>query len=87
MDTDAIIDALGGNRTVADTLGVYPSAVAMWRNNGIPTKRCLELCRLAKRLGVTRITLEVLLKSREPKMSEKLNVRKGKRGGAITRKS
>jgi hypothetical protein len=86
MDTAAIIAALGGNQAVADELGLYPSAVSMWRTTGIPTKRCLELYEMAKRVRAKRITLEVLLRSREPLMSEKLNLRKGKRSGDLARR-
>jgi hypothetical protein len=31
-----IIEALGGNRTVAALLGVEPGTVSVWRKRGIP---------------------------------------------------
>lgn len=38
-----LIDELGGNRAVADLLGVVPSAVRNWRARGLPAWACGRL--------------------------------------------
>ena len=43
-----IIDALGGTNVVAELCGIGASAVAQWRQNGIPRYRMMYL-RLARK--------------------------------------
>lgn len=50
--TDALIDALGGTKAVADRCGCKPSAVSNWRKDGIPASRHLQLVRFAEREGL-----------------------------------
>lgn len=47
-----LIDALGGNRAVADALGVAPNVVANWRNRNIPWQRRHQIARLAETKGI-----------------------------------
>lgn len=49
-----IIEALGGNKAVADALGVAPNVVANWRLEGrdIPWKRRHAIAELARARGV-----------------------------------
>jgi DNA-binding transcriptional regulator YdaS (Cro superfamily) len=45
MDTNKIIDDMGGTSAVARLFGVTPGAVTQWRSKGIPSARlmCLRL--------------------------------------------
>jgi hypothetical protein len=36
MDSDRIIDALGGTNKVAEICDLTAGAISQWRNNGIP---------------------------------------------------
>lgn len=43
MNTDKIIDDLGGTSAVAEMCNVTPGAVSQWRENGIPEARLMYL--------------------------------------------
>lgn len=43
MDTNSIIDALGGTVAVARLCDTSPSAVSQWRQSGIPKPRLMYL--------------------------------------------
>lgn len=45
MDTDKVIEALGGTRKVAKLCGLTDSAVSQWRQNGIPRPWLMFLSR------------------------------------------
>ena len=47
-----LIDALGGNKAVADAIGAAPNAVANWQARGIPWRRRHEIARIAAERGV-----------------------------------
>lgn len=47
-----IIEALGGNRAVAEALGVAPNVVANWHRRNIPWPRRQAIARLAAERGV-----------------------------------
>jgi DNA-binding transcriptional regulator YdaS (Cro superfamily) len=43
MDTNTLIDELGGTKKVADLCNVSDQAVSQWRKNGIPPARLMYL--------------------------------------------
>lgn len=43
MDSNIIIDELGGTNAVADLCHVTKGAVSQWRNDGIPEARLMYL--------------------------------------------
>jgi hypothetical protein len=43
MDSNKIIDALGGTNVVAELCMVTPQAVSQWRHDGIPQARTMYL--------------------------------------------
>lgn len=43
MDSNKIIDSLGGTNTVADMCNVTKGAVSQWRKDGIPEARLMYL--------------------------------------------
>lgn len=56
---DEILDALGGERAVADLLAVGPSSVSNWKVRGLPKGRWVDLVMLGAEQGVRpAITLE-----------------------------
>jgi len=48
-----LIDALGGNKVVAEALGLSPNVVHNWRTREIPWKRRHIIARLAAERGVS----------------------------------
>ena len=49
---DQILAALGGERAVADMLGVGPSSVSNWKARGLPKARWVDLVMLGREAGV-----------------------------------
>lgn len=43
MDTNTVIDLLGGTNKVAELCEVKPQAVSQWRTHGIPGARLMYL--------------------------------------------
>lgn len=43
MDSNQIIDALGGTGAVAELCNVQPPSVSQWRTSGIPSARLMFL--------------------------------------------
>lgn len=66
IEVDRIVDALGGTVKVAKSCRVAKSTVSSWRERGIPAERWLDLVDLARVLGVSWITLEVLAVMHRP---------------------
>lgn len=53
MDVDHLLDQLGGNKSVADSLGIRATAVGMWRQRGeVPARFHLAVWRLALAAGL-----------------------------------
>ena len=52
MTLDTILDELGGDATVAKTLGCGVSAISNWKARGIPRGRKFDLLALAERNGI-----------------------------------
>ena len=52
-DAAALIDALGGNGAVAALVGLKPSAVCMWRRNGVAHRHRIHLQSVAAARGIT----------------------------------
>lgn len=58
---DDIVDALGGTFKVAAALKLNPSVVSSWRKRAsIPADRWLDLVDVARSIGASGITVEVL---------------------------
>jgi hypothetical protein len=57
---DEIIDQLGGDVAVADTLGLDASRPRRWRRWGIPAERWPALVEMARAKGLAAITFEAL---------------------------
>lgn len=51
-DQNQLIDMLGGNRDVAEEIGVDHTSVSRWRRLGIPAEHFVTVARLAKRKGI-----------------------------------
>ena len=49
---EQLIEKLGGNRVLAETLGVTPNAVSNWRTRGIPWKVRPVIARMAAERGL-----------------------------------
>ena len=53
MDTNTLIDALGGTTKVSELFGVLPSAVSNWRKDGyFPARLHLRVFRVAEERGI-----------------------------------
>jgi DNA-binding transcriptional regulator YdaS (Cro superfamily) len=61
-----IIDLFGGPTQLASALGIKPSAVNMWRSNGIPARWWLPIERLATIEPETRHVTAELLERHKP---------------------
>jgi hypothetical protein len=61
MDHAAIIDALGGARSVANALGVNRSEPYRWAERGIPGHRWKSVVALAEHLGIWSVTADLLM--------------------------
>lgn len=59
-----VIKALGGNRGAASVCGILPTAVSMWRHNGIPSRHWPAIVR-ASEGAVTYEALEKATPARE----------------------
>lgn len=60
MKAHDIIHAFGGRQVVAEIVGAKPTAVGMWRKNGVPSKYWPTLVNAAKLRRVRGVTFDVL---------------------------
>lgn len=61
-----IIEELGGPTAVARALGSHHSRPVRWQQKGIPPRRWSAVVDLAKKLGRTDITFDLLAKPEKP---------------------
>lgn len=52
MDLDTILESLGGEASVAKSLGCGVSAISNWKVRGLPRGRKFDLLELAEQKGI-----------------------------------
>ena len=64
MDTEAIIERLGGTGKTAAVCGVTAAAVTLWKRSGIPPAHWLAIATYAQDAGIPGVTFDAIQSAR-----------------------